>query len=81
LQGINKLKQAEGTLKLQKEKMEGKFTELCENNKDLMAKNKEKEAEIAAMRVANEKMLSDFIDEKNKMVAELSQESERVKQL
>lgn len=81
MHGINKLKQAEGTLKLQKEKMEGKFTELCENNKDLMAKNKEKEAEIAAMRVANEKMLGDFIDEKNKLVAELSQESERVKQL
>ena len=33
------------------------------------------------MRVANEKMLSDFIDEKNKLVAEISQESERVKQL
>jgi hypothetical protein len=80
LLGINKLKQTEGTLKVQKEKMEGKFTELCENNKDLLAKNKEKEAEIGAMQVANEKKLSDLIDEKNKLVAELSHESEKVKQ-
>ena len=39
LLGINKLKQVEGTLKIQKEKIEGKFTELCKNNKDLLSKN------------------------------------------
>ena len=53
LQGINKLKQAEGQLKVQKDKIEGKFTEVCESNKDLQAKNKEKETELAAMRIAN----------------------------
>lgn len=72
LQGINKLKQAEGQLKVQKDKIEGKFTELCENNKDLLTKNKDKETELAALRIANEKMMSEFIDEKNKLMGELS---------
>ena len=44
LQANTKLKQSEGQLKVQKDKIEAKFSELCQNNRDLHSKNNEKEA-------------------------------------
>lgn len=78
---INKLKQSEGQLKVQKDKIEAKFSEVCENNRDLQAKNKEKDLELQSMRLANESILLEFADEKNTLIAELAQLSERTKQL